>query len=326
MGELKWRAPAGSSRAGVFFGSPFLLFLATILLTGCAWSRLDVISLPALPANAVHPAWSPDGKSLAFETDQSGNWDIWTVNRDGSGLKQITRGSSNDRFASWSPDGGTLAYASDRGGNWDVWSMKLDGSGVRQLTKFPGLDIAPIWSPDGRRIAFVSSRSMDVLVWVMDADGSHVEGMPNIRCGDWVSAWSPDGRSVAAVSSMRGKSDIWLIDTEERVIKQLTQKTESRRDFLPAWSPDGRHIAFVSERDGRRDIWLMDPDGSHERRITRGALGPHELKYNVDQEVFDGLSVLYLSWSPNGEDLAFTRVNSEGRGEIAVLQMARWVK
>ncbi len=298
-------------------------FVMGLVLAGCAWSPTVVIPLHAMPGNAVHPVWSPDGKKLIFESDVAGNWDIWMVNRDGTGLKQISRQPSNDRFPSFSPDGGRLAYASDRDGDWEIWSVNLDGSEDRQLTHRKGLDIAPLWSPDGKRIAFVSSRSMDVLVWVMDADGSHVQGMPNIRCGDWVSAWSPDGRSVAAVSSMRGKSDIWLINTLDRSIKQLTQKTETRRDFLPAWSPDGNHFAFVSERKGERDIWLMDRDGRNERRLSRGALGWHELRYDVDKEVFDGLSFMYLSWSPDGRDLAFTRVNKQGLGEIAILQVAQ---
>jgi len=302
---------------------PYALFF---LAAGCSWNSLTIVPIHAVEAHEVHPVWSPDGRSMAFESDLAGNWDIWTVNRDGTGLRQITRDPSNERFASWNPDGTRLAYASDRSGNWDIWSTKLDGSDDRRLTQFNGLDIAPVWSPDGQRIAFVSSRSMDVLVWVMDADGSHVQGMPNIRCGDWVSAWSPDGVSVAAVSSMRGKSDIWLIDTQDRSIKQLTQKTDTRRDFLPAWSPDGKHIAFVSERNGRRDIWIMDEDGRNERRIAKGALGTREMKYNVDKQVFDGLSFLYLSWSPDSRDLAFTRVNDEGRGEIAVMQVAQRMK
>ncbi|HTN44230.1 MAG TPA: DPP IV N-terminal domain-containing protein [Nitrospiria bacterium] len=303
---------------------PLLAF--QLFVAGCAMNDVTVLPIRALPANAVHPVWSPDGKSLAFESDLAGNWDIWTIRRDGTGLKQITHEPSNERFPSWSPDGARLAYASDRGGNWDIWSMNLDGTDHRQLTVYNGLDIAPVWSPDGKRIAFVSSRSMDVLVWVMDADGGNVQGMPNIRCGDWVSAWSPDARSVAAVSSMRGRSDIWLIDTRDRTIKQLTQKTETRRDFLPAWSPDGTRIAFVSERNGHRDVWVMDRDGNNERRLGRNVLGTREMKYNVDKQVFDGLSFLYLSWSPDGRDLAFTRVNEAGRGEIAVMQVAQQTK
>lgn len=305
---------------------PYLLLAAVLFVPSCAMKRISVVSLPELPANAIHPVWSPDGNTLAFESDLNGNWDIFTVHRDGSGLRQITNGAENERFPSWHPHGTRLAYSSDEGGNWDVWSMESDGSNPTKLTSFHGLDIAPLWSPDGEQIAFVSSRTMDVLVWVMDKDGGNVVGMPNIRCGDWVSAWSPDGKSVAAVSSMRGKSDIWLINTGERTIEQLTQKTETRRDFLPAWSPDGKHLAFVSERNGKRDIWLMDSDGKNERRLTRGALGPHEMKYNVDREVFDGLSFLYLSWSPDGKDLAFTRVNRAGRGELAVLEVAQLMK
>lgn len=295
---------------------------AGLTVAGCAWNAGTVIPIRSFPANAVHPVWSPDGKSFAFESDMAGNWDIWMVRRDGTGLRQITTDSHDDRFPSFSPDGTRLAFSSNRTGNWDIWSVGLDGSQEKQLTQFSGLDIAPVWSPDGGRIAFVSSRTMDVLVWVMNADGSRVEGMPNIRCGDWVSAWSPDGRSVAAVSSMRGSSDIWMINTMDRTITQLTQKTDVRRDFLPAFSPDGNWMAFVSERKGVRDIWISDREGANERRLTRGALGKHELRYNVDKQVFDGLSFLYLSWSPDGKALAFTRVNGEGRGEIALVSVA----
>lgn len=291
----------------------------SFLLAGCAWIGGGVTSLHPLPSHAVHPVWSPDGERLAFESDLAGNWDIWTMKIDGSDLKQITNGHTQERFASWSPDGTRITFASDRSGNWDVWVMNSDGSGIKQITRYEGLDIAPVWSPDGEKIAFVSSRSMDVLVWVIDPSGKNVEGMPNIRCGDWVSSWSPDSRTVAAVSSMRGASDIWLIDVYKRQIQQITQKTETRRDFLPAWSPDGSKIAFVSERNGKRDIYMMDPDGGNERRLTRGALGLENMPYDVDREVFDGLSFLYLSWSPDGKQLAFTRVNGKGKGELAFL-------
>lgn len=320
------RCKRGPGTRWISLSAVLTIFMLQILAGGCAGNRVSVLPIRDFRGNAVHPVWSPDGNWLAFESDMTGNWDIWLIHRDGTGLKQITHESSNERFASWSPDGTRLAFASDRSGNWDIWSLNVNGTGPRQLTRFNGLDIAPVWSPDGKRIAFVSSRSMDVLVWVMDADGGNVQGMPNIRCGDWVSAWGPDARSVAAVSSMRGKSDIWVIDTQARTIKQLTQKTETRRDFLPAWSPDGTRIAFVSERNGRRDIWMMDRDGNNERRIGKGVLGTHELKYNVDKQVFDGLSFLYLSWSPDGRDLAFTHVNNQGRGEIAVLQVAQQMK
>jgi TolB protein len=276
-----------------------------------------------LPGSAVNPAFSPDGKRILFESDLAGSWDLWVMNRDGTGLRQLTTDRSSDRFGTWSPDGKKIAFSSDRSGNWDIWAMNLEGGPVKQLTDFQGLDIAPTWSPNGKEIAFVSSRTMDVLVWVMNEDGSGIHGMPNIRCGDWASSWSPDGRFIAAVSSMRGKSDIWLIDTQQRAIQQLTQKSEERRDFLPFYSPDGSMIAFVSERNGKRDIWIMDAEAKEEWRPSPNILTGVKPKYDVDREVYDGIAYLRLSWSPDGKELAFTRVKENGLGEIAVLPVVK---
>ena len=75
--------------------------------------------------DARMPAWSPDGRRLAFQAYYRDTWHIWIVNADGTGLQEVTSGPFDDREPHWSPDGTRLAFSSDRSGNYDVWILTL---------------------------------------------------------------------------------------------------------------------------------------------------------------------------------------------------------
>jgi Tol biopolymer transport system component len=79
------------------------------------------------------PDWSPVGNGIAFMRDTNGNWDIWTVNSDGSGEKRLTSADSVDGLPAWSPDGTHIAFLSNRGGTWAIWVMRANGSDQRKL-------------------------------------------------------------------------------------------------------------------------------------------------------------------------------------------------
>jgi hypothetical protein len=89
------------------------------------------------------PSASPDGEQVAFMTQRSGNWDVYVVNSDGSGLKSLTPDASNEGLPVWSPDGRSIAFLSDRNGTWGLWVMDSDGSNQYQLVQLDG-------SPDGQ--------------------------------------------------------------------------------------------------------------------------------------------------------------------------------
>ena len=85
------------------------------------------------------PSVSPRGDKVAFMSDRTGKWEVYTVNVDGSGFGQLTdSGGYNSGLPTWSPDGRYIAFVSDRGNQWAIWVMKSDGSGERKLFDLDG--------------------------------------------------------------------------------------------------------------------------------------------------------------------------------------------
>jgi Tol biopolymer transport system component len=188
---------------------------------------------------SANPAWSPDGRRIAFVSNRDGSDDIFVVNVDGTGLRNMTRSRGNDHDPVWSPDGRVIAFTGHRArpseleravcrGHCDreeIYAVNADGSGLRRLTRNWKADRGAVWSPDGRKILY-ERRSQ---VFVMNADGS---GQRNLT-------------------------------------RSVTRPFAS--DEGAAWSPDGRKILFVSNRgDGNWfEVYVMNADGSNKRQLTQ---------------------------------------------------------
>ena len=97
---------------------------------------------------------SPDGERLLMSSDRSGNPDLWVMDVDGSGMRQLTSDPTPDWSPRWSPDGRQIAFYNYRSGNRDIWVMPAGGGPATQVTSHEAADIFPAWSPDGERIAF----------------------------------------------------------------------------------------------------------------------------------------------------------------------------
>ncbi len=125
--------------------------------------------------------WSPDGRQLMLANDFDGDFELYAMNLDGSGVTKLTDNNANDypgRGAAWSrPDGTRILFTSDRGGTGEqnIYVMNADGTGVTQLTPNDGFnDVGPSWSPDATHIVFESNRAGDEQIFVMNADGSGI--------------------------------------------------------------------------------------------------------------------------------------------------------
>ena len=260
----------------------------------------EAVAITHNSADDRHPAWSPDGHRIAFESDRDGDWDIYVMNADGSNVVQLTNKPSYDISPAWSPDGRRIAFTSHshHDGSVKIYVMNADGSGVIQLTNNPGYDRSPAWSPDGRRIAFTSTQYGYYDVYVMNADGSNMVQLTNNDSRlKATPTWSPDGRRIAfAFSHTIHYENIYVMNADGSGVIQLTNNRG--RDRSPAWSPDGRRIAFHSNRDGGPDIYVMNADGSDVIQLTNnGGSSP--------------------AWAPDGRRIAF--VSGDGDSDIYVM-------
>ena len=128
----------------------------------------------AQPGDVQAPAWSRDGRTIVFVSWRDGNGEVYAMDADGSGPRNLTQHPAKDFRPAWSPNGRRIAFVSRRDGNAEVYVMNADGSGKRNLTRDRASDDDyPTWSPDGRKLAFLRGRSLDSYqLYVMNADGS----------------------------------------------------------------------------------------------------------------------------------------------------------
>ena len=161
------------------------------------------------------PAWSPDGRRIAFVSGRDGNPEIYAMNADCSGVERLTDSDGTDSGAEnpvWSPDGQRIAFVS-RG--WEIYAMNADGSGGGCLAYSSD---QPAWSPDGRRLAFGSGQYGDGwAIYAMNADGSGVERLTSFASAPSNQpAWSPDGQRIAFVSRHDGLPAIYVVAVDAR--------------------------------------------------------------------------------------------------------------
>jgi Tol biopolymer transport system component len=240
---------------------------------------------------------SPDGNGVAYAPWAGEQSDLFVVNADGSGRRQLTDDPYNDLVPSWSPDGKKIAFYSNRSGTYEIWTINEDGSELLQLTEEPDRSLVyPVWSPDGHRMACTVLGGG--IVYVFDPTRPWNEQTPQTlpSLGEGISfiawSWSPDGNWLGGFS-MTGtnytspqKSEIVLYSIE-------TQKYRRVADLgtMPRWLSDSRRLLFPHQSD----VYVAD--------IVTGDV---QKLFSLPREL-----VLYASVSPDGQWLFFMRQETE---------------
>ena len=258
---------------------------------------LELIDGKSTRGDVQTPAWSPDGRKLAFVSQRDGNAEIYVMNADGSAQENLTRQPANDSHPNWSPDGRKLAFVSRRDGNAEIYVMNADGSGLRNVTRAPSDERDPAWSPDGRAITFVvqcvprrpCATAYGTYLYVVNADGSGLRRLTTPPTQVLNPSWSADGKTI--------RFGRYLVRVDGSGHSELPRNVP----LAGTWSPDGRRIAVVrvahSPADARNPtklgLWVVNADGSNARRMVGKATSGDP------------------AWSPDGRRIAFRRYDGQ---------------
>lgn len=219
---------------------------------------------------ALYPAWTPDGRSLAYTGYAYGFPWLFLDNLATGKRRVLSAQPGLNAFPAISPDGRWAAFSLSRDGNPEIYKMRLDGSELTRLTNHRANDCSPAWSPDGRRIAFTSDRSGNPQIYVMDADGMERGVRRLTREGRYNTSpdWSPRGDQVAYTSRLDGYFEICVVSVNTGEVTRLTQNRYHDED--PSWAPNGRHLVYTSRRGDRSDLFILDSLNPRPVQITSG--------------------------------------------------------
>lgn len=317
----------------------------TVLIVGMLLMCFSTQSIAEVSEDASSAEPPVEARAILFNSGR----DLWVINSDGSGLKQLTHFKSDEArsHAYPSPDGNRIAYVNHRQLEGspllhpNVWVMNADGTGVMPLTAELKRMFGPIaWSRDGHKLAAVSTltdfdedkqiKYLTSDIFMVNTDGSGAKLLihftdPNIHVQSV--SWSPDGRKIAFLwnrfladeQKRKGSNEnIWVMDADGSHVIPLTKFTGiTPWIWEMGWSPDSRKITYTSSRaldgsdagGGGFNLWVANADGSSSLPLTR----------------FRNVTCNNFSWSPDGSRLSFSSNASLDGNDTATSFVNIWV-
>ncbi len=241
----------------------------------------------------VHPAYSADGKRIAFVSLRSGAGEIWVCESDGSNPVKLT--SSGGEGPRWSPDGQSIAFWGHQpGNNEDVHVVDLKGGAPRRLTTHPAADKWPYWSRDGQWLYFCSMRTGEPgQIWKIPASGG--EEVQITRNGGDFPQESADGKFVYYEKGWPSQCSVWKIPVEGGEEKKV----------LDSVHPYGK---WAVGREGIYSFTPADEQGRTELRLYEFATGKTRMILRIESAAIG----YYIAVSPDGRTILYTQIDEVG--------------
>ena len=215
----------------------------------------------------ISPAWSPDGKSLAYVSFESQKAVVYTQDTATGARRAIANFRGSNSAPAWSPDGQTLAVTLSRDGGSQLYLIGREGGSPRRLTTSNAIDTEPAFSPDGKSIYFVSDRGGGPQIYRISTGGGNVERVTFGGSYNISPAISPDGRTLAYISRQGGAFKLYTMDLATPGA-QPQALTDSSDDESPSFAPNGKLIIYASRAQGRDVLMTTTLDGKIKARLV----------------------------------------------------------
>ncbi|HJV61645.1 MAG TPA: Tol-Pal system beta propeller repeat protein TolB [Albitalea sp.] len=217
------------------------------------------------PEPIISPAWSPDGRELAYVSFESQKAVVYTQEVASGKRRMIANFRGSNSAPAWSPDGKSIALTLSREGGSQLYIMGRNGEGVRRLTNTAAIDTEPVFSPDGRSLYFVSDRGGAPQIYRMPAGGGAAERVTFSGGYNISPDISPDGRTLAYISRQGNAFRLYTMDIASGNVQALTDTTD---DESPSFAPNGRLIIYATRAGGRDVLMTTTLDGKIKARLV----------------------------------------------------------
>jgi dipeptidyl aminopeptidase/acylaminoacyl peptidase len=258
-------------------------------------------------------AYSNDGRKFAYSSNASGRLNLWIMNTDGTGVRQLAKSDENQLNAVFTRDNSAVLYGQDRGGNeyFDIYAVPVDGGVPRNLTNTPDVsETVDEFSPDGRLLAFdiKQKTSPSVNLAVMEWPSGTVRELThemNPKASWSENAWSPDGKFIYATRSIGiDDSEIYRVDAVTGASEELLKHADKVNVRISALSRDGSTLLLTSNaKDGYDNVALFD-------------LATRKLRWLTNTQ----WAAFGVTFTPDDKGIVYLK-NADGRVSIRFLDL-----
>jgi len=244
------------------------------------------------------------GGRIAFTCTRGDFNQICMVNRDGTGLTQLTDMEASNYYPVFSPDGSSLLFASNRNRAFDLYLLVFEEKQLYQLTENIGNVITPDYSPDGRTIVFANRVGGDpTSIWMVNADGLNPRRVYQGTDVIVAVAWSPGGGKIAYAMSVGipQEYEIFTMDTNGKNHLRISQGLSGIGGSL-GWSPDGRYLLIHAGPYLDKDIFRIDANNGQYAQLTNGGNNAG------------------ASYSPDGRYIVFNSMRNDDQADLYIMR------
>jgi TolB protein len=227
----------------------------------------------ASPQPIISPAWSPDGRKLAYVSFENGKAVVMVQDVLSGERRPVASFKGSNSAPAWSPDGRRLAVTLSRDGSAQLYLIELEGEGLRRLTNSNSIDTEAVFAPDGQSLYFVSDRGGGPQIYRMPVSGGTAERVTFSGAYNISPTISPDGRTMAYVTRNNGMHVVvQALDGKQPALVV----TDTRDDESPSFAPNGRLLIYATRSQGRDVLMTTTLDGKIRTRLLSSGIDVRE--------------------------------------------------